>query len=931
MSVPNQTPYIIYNANGLTTVFPFEFYIINAGDIQISINGTVVTSGYSVTGVGNIGGGDVTFLTPPASGNVVMLERVVPTYRLTDYQDNGDLLADTVNKDFDRLWMAIQRSFIYLGLALRRPLLGGPFNAEGYRIANLGEPVDSQDAATKNYVDQVGQTNLNRVIRVPESYVNPVPTVAARKNMVFAWNGDGNPIAVLPQSGSASDVMIELAKPTGTNLIGYGSDILTNSISRTLKSFGAVGDGVANDTAALLLADVWSISTGKPVRVTNGVYKVLNLQLGGTYIADDGAIIYGEIGATDNVLIPKTGFRMTGGTIRKKQTDWALNGAYGNCVRIGDYEQPSDGSTPVYDVFMENVTMDAVKTSYTNQALEILGDAYDITLINCTAKGPVGAALIAHWGGDVGTTGNNQNVTYSFHPHGLYITNFRCEKDEEGYVPGVGVILASCYDVTIDGLYGMGMDRLLDVTPGDVYNEVAVSRDKDMPCTGIRIRGVYADGPKATNTGIPCIRVTGAPQASRTSKTQYWGIDYNAKYDVSVEYTIRAYDVVFSLPLVLVNFCSNAKVEGTIIGGGRSSVWLHQTDCNRDCDFQVSSATAVASFLRDRGSRNSRFVVDIQRDKSFAYSSTHYGIEPQTFVSGAFVTDAAAAIGATSINIRGGAADGIIMAGSLIRNAAGGILGKLLKTVRVIAGAANITTVQTTPLTSAIGSALNIKFNLEEEGTTFTGSVSGFMRNVNMDGTRGVTFKNMSFTLAQHSHVYMQGDCRDISFEGCQFSGANMAADNVEPYDITCISSATLSRINIRNCRFETEYLSSVAVGVYWPTVNNSACSISASVFGTLSTAGVSVTTSTVSSAYNMLSQYDNFATSGTTLSRGTPPGMYVGSRFVGEDGAIPTDGFWKRGDIIRTTTPVASGQEGWLCVGSGTPGTWKGMGSISA
>jgi hypothetical protein len=37
MSVPNQTPYIIYNANGLTTVFPFEFYIINSGDIQVTL------------------------------------------------------------------------------------------------------------------------------------------------------------------------------------------------------------------------------------------------------------------------------------------------------------------------------------------------------------------------------------------------------------------------------------------------------------------------------------------------------------------------------------------------------------------------------------------------------------------------------------------------------------------------------------------------------------------------------------------------------------------------------------------------------------------------------------------------------------------------------------------------------------------------------
>jgi hypothetical protein len=134
MSVPNQTPYIIYNANGLTTVFPFEFYVINAGDIQVTVNGTVVTSGYSVSGVGNVGGGDVVFVTPPANGAVVMLERVVPTYRLTDYQDNGDLLADTVNKDFDRLWMAIQRAFIYLGLALRRPLFGGPFDAQGIEL-----------------------------------------------------------------------------------------------------------------------------------------------------------------------------------------------------------------------------------------------------------------------------------------------------------------------------------------------------------------------------------------------------------------------------------------------------------------------------------------------------------------------------------------------------------------------------------------------------------------------------------------------------------------------------------------------------------------------------------------------------------------------------------------------------------------------------
>ncbi|EPJ5861915.1 phage tail fiber protein, partial [Raoultella ornithinolytica] len=206
MSVPNQTPYNIHTANGLTTVFTYEFYIINASDLQISINGTVAASGYTVAGVGNKGGGDITFMTPPANGAVVMLERVVPTYRLTDYQDNGDLLADTVNMDFDRIWMAIQRAFIDLGFALTRPFFGGPFNARGYRIGNIANPVNDQDAATKKYVDrqifdntnawkqgdlaldQKIDANFRRTIRVPEGDVEMVPSVTARANSLFGWN-----------------------------------------------------------------------------------------------------------------------------------------------------------------------------------------------------------------------------------------------------------------------------------------------------------------------------------------------------------------------------------------------------------------------------------------------------------------------------------------------------------------------------------------------------------------------------------------------------------------------------------------------------------------------------------------------------------------------------------------------------------------------
>lgn len=46
---------------------------------------------------------------------------------------------------------------------------------------------------------------------------------------------------------------------------------------------------------------------------------------------------------------------------------------------------------------------------------------------------------------------------------------------------------------------------------------------------------------------------------------------------------------------------------------------------------------------------------------------------------------------------------------------------------------------------------------------------------------------------------------------------------------------------------------------------------------------------------------------------------------------AAPISGTWKRGDKVILSTPSASGYLGYVCTTAGTPGTWKGYGTIQA
>lgn len=160
MSVPEQTPYIEYTANGITTSFALEFDCGNQDHLIVLVDDVEPAVGsWSLTG------GAVVFGTAPEDGKKITIQRNTPFSRNTDYQSyNNSFRPQSVNGDFDRVWLKLQelgvtdwllRLYIDRLHGEQKTYIDQKDTQLQNNINSLSTHVDQQDAQLQQNIDNL--------------------------------------------------------------------------------------------------------------------------------------------------------------------------------------------------------------------------------------------------------------------------------------------------------------------------------------------------------------------------------------------------------------------------------------------------------------------------------------------------------------------------------------------------------------------------------------------------------------------------------------------------------------------------------------------------------------------------------------------------------------------------------------------------------
>lgn len=261
MPVQDKPPYIAHIANGATS-YTYDFRIFKDTNLVVTVAGVQKTlaTDYTVTGVGNDGGGAVVFTVPQTGGGTVEIERVLPVSRETDYQYAGGFREQTVDDDQDYQTMLAQQVRAGVDRAVKVPK------------GQAGETLSLADHANR-FGKVLGWNSLGKFTTMAMNFVTSSGLLA-------------NPWADVRGYASLADAVAQLGG-LSIDLVIYGLHTITDNLTIPANIRLVVKNGGLID-----------IATGKVLTINGpfeaGMYQVFSGSGNVSFGASSIAAIYPE-------------------------------------------------------------------------------------------------------------------------------------------------------------------------------------------------------------------------------------------------------------------------------------------------------------------------------------------------------------------------------------------------------------------------------------------------------------------------------------------------------------------------------------------------------------------------------------------------------------------------------------------------------------
>lgn len=433
--------FVQYTGNGINTLFNVPFGYISKSHVTVKVNGVSTSFTWNSDTV-------VSVSPAPANLAVVEVRRTTPvTTAVVDFQDAGTITEAMLDENTAQMLYIAQEAFDAADLSIQLAS-DNTWDAESKRIKNLATPTAATDAATKAYADStvdaaaVHATNAANSATAAQGsadaaaasydnfddrYLGPKAAAPALDNdgsalLVGAlyfdtalnemrvWNGTS---WVQATSGASLADTADVSK--GDALVGFkqsdGGSALSGAVARTVhtklqefvsvRDFGAVGNGVTDDRAAIQTAYNTANAAGLGLHFPRGDYLVGQDSTNGWSLLFNGNVLLrgegpqsrllgngdyalirvSESGTTDYVDIANIRFDNAGtGSFSAENQQW--------CLRI----HKAVKSLKISGCTFENFNEDAIYLGFNNSVL--VKDAI-ITGNHFTNGGRTGIALIS--------------------------------------------------------------------------------------------------------------------------------------------------------------------------------------------------------------------------------------------------------------------------------------------------------------------------------------------------------------------------------------------------------------------------------------------------------------------------------------------------------------------------------------------------------